>query len=328
MNGEELDEVVARADLDELLRTVEACVSRRDWDSLADLRAKCSRAYLETGRQLWPIAAHAAYRLALEAPAPWAASVLVDDGDRFTTGPLPEVAAQGHEWRDLEPHIPRGAAGVLTAHERVLRGEDLRDIELPGPPVLELPLSLEPWEPRYALATYRPDTADFPTPSLPDLEPAELPAAPEVEAADEAVTALLDLTRPWTRSSNGRADAVAVPGDAAAAISALGPPAARIARVDPADAVAWMAWAAASGGAHGGRPGAAAGRFAAWWTAGALAGLLDDWPPSSSVLGDAIGGLRWYLWDAAEPLTGWALHLAVDDPGRGRAWALAAVDAD
>jgi hypothetical protein len=40
-----------------------------------------------------------------------------------------------------------------------------------------------------------------------------------------------------------------------------------------------MAWAAASGGAHGPRPGAAAGRFAAWWAAATLTDLHADWPP-------------------------------------------------
>jgi hypothetical protein len=328
VDGDAVAEVVGRGDLDELLRMVDACVSRRDWEALADLRARCARAYLDTGRQLWPVAAHAAYRLALEAPAPWAASVLVDDGDRFTIGPLPEVAAQTHNWQELAPHIAPGATGVLTAHERVLRGDDLRDIEVSGPPVLELPFRLEPWEPSYALAEYRADTADFPTPPAPALEHVELPAPRAPEPQDDAVRALRDLARAWTRSSNGRADAVQVSGDALGAISALGPSAARVARVDPADAVAWMAWAGASGGAHGRRPGAAAGRFAAWWTAAALAGVLDDWPPPPGHLGREIARLRWYLWDAAEPATGWALHLAVDDPDREIAWALAAVDAD
>jgi hypothetical protein len=36
--------------------------------------------------------------------------------------------------------------------------------------------------------------------------------------------------------------------------------------------------------------------------------------------------LRWYLWDAGEPETGWVLRLAVEDPEAGLAWAVAAVD--
>jgi len=322
-----LAEAVGRGDLDELLRVVEACVAERDWDALTDLRTRCQQAYRETGRQLWPIAAHAAYRLALEAPAPWAASVLVDDGDRFTLGPLPEVAAQGHAWRELAAHLGPGAAAVLTAHERVVRGEDLHDAEVAGPAVLDLPLQLQPWEPRYALATYRPETADFPTPPAPRNAPVELPRAPTVEPPDDAVAALVDLPRAWTTSSNGRVDAVVVRSDALSAIAALRPPAARVARVDPADALAWMAWTGASGGAHGRRPGAAAGRFAAWWVAAAVTGMLDEWPPSPSRLGTALARLSWYLWDAAEPITGWAVHLAVEDPEQNRAWAMVATDA-
>ena len=86
----------------------------------------------------------------------------------------------------------------------------------------------------------------------------------------------------------------------------------------PTHAVAAMAWAAASGGAHGRRRGMAPGRFAAWWTVAALAGLLDDWPLAPA---DARRrrprGLRWYRWDAGAPDTGWALRLAVEDPDDG-----------
>jgi hypothetical protein len=88
-----------------------------------------------------------------------------------------------------------------------------------------------------------------------------------------------------------------------------------------------MAWAAASGGAHGRRPGAAAGRFGAWWAVAALAGLLDDWPVAPDRLGAAVGDLQWFAWDAEEPATGWRLQIAVEDPVRGRAWAIAAGDA-
>ena len=71
----------------------------------------------------------------------------------------------------------------------------------------------------------------------------------------------------------------------------------------------------------------APGRFAAWWAAAAISGLLDQWPVPPDELGDAAGDLRWYRWDAAEPATGWSLRLAVEDPAEGLAWALAATDA-
>ena len=170
-----------------------------------------------SGRQLWPAAAHAEYRLALEAPAPYAAAVLIEGTGRFAPGPLPEVAASTHAWSDLAPHAPLGPAAVITMHERVVRGEDLSTAELAGPPVLELPLRLEPWEPAYALAEYHPHRAEFPSPPLP--QPSAIgavAASPRVDggAARHGAHALRELVAAWTRASEGRADAVAVAGDA------------------------------------------------------------------------------------------------------------------
>jgi hypothetical protein len=71
----------------------------------------------------------------------------------------------------------------------------------------------------------------------------------------------------------------------------------------------------------------AAGRFAAWWAVAALAGLLDSWPLTGAEAGRAAERLRWWLWEVGEPERGWVLHLAAEDPGGGRAWALSAVDA-
>lgn len=313
-------------DIDELLRLVDARCATRDWDGLATLRDRCARAH-ETGHQLWPAAAHAAYRLALEAPGAFAADVLVDEGARFALGPLPEVAAQDHAWGDLAPHLHAGPAAVLTAHERVLRGEDLVDVEPPGPAVLELPLRLESWEPRYALAEYRAHDADFPMPSMPPLEPVELPAPPTVLGPDDTTTALRELVRAWTAGSDGRVELRAVTGDALEAIASFGLSTARVAPLESTEALALLGWAGASGGAHGRRSGAAAGRFGAWWVAATVAGLVDEWPDSAERLGDALTEMRWLAWVPAEGATGWRLHLAVEHPGRGRAWAVAAVDA-
>jgi len=321
-----VEETVRRGDLDELLRLIEQLCDARQWDSLTELRASCERAH-ETGRQLWPAAAHASYRLALEAPAELAAAVLVDDALPFALGPLPEVAAQHHSWAELEPHLSPGVAAVLTAHERVLRGEDLDGIELPGPAALELPLRLAPWEPQYSLAEYHADHADFPAPPLPSTQPAALPSAPAQATRDEACAALVDLVRTWTTRSDGRADAVVVGGDALSAIAALGPTAVRVGEIAPVHAMALMAWAGASGGAHGPRPGAASGRFGAWWAMAAITDLLDPWPPEPDALGAALDQLRCTTWDAAEPATGWRLQLAIEAPDKGRAWAVAAIDA-
>ena len=84
-----------------------------------------------------------------------------------------------------------------------------------------------------------------------------------------------------------------------------------------------MAWAGASGGAHGRRRGAAAaGRFGALWLVAVLGDALDDWPLPLDELGAIAGELRWCWWDAHEPLTGWQLQLAVESPADGLAWAL------
>ncbi|HEX6310076.1 MAG TPA: hypothetical protein VF152_00450, partial [Acidimicrobiia bacterium] len=222
--GAELAQAVERGDLDELVRLVDGCCSARDWEGLADLRRRCREAHERSGRQLWPAAAHAEYRLALEAPGRWAGTVLEEGAGRFAPGPLSEVAASTHRWRELAPHVPEGPVAALTAHECVLRGEDLTGVALPGPPVLELPLRLQAWEPRYFLAEYRAHEAHFPGPTPPS--GFEAPAGPggarAVRHHGEDVDALVGVASTWTTASGGRAHAVAAQGTAPGAIAALG----------------------------------------------------------------------------------------------------------
>ena len=155
-----------------------------------------------------------------------------------------------------------------------------------------------------------------------------LPAGEPPRLDDGSVElAVRQLVEPWTTSSNGRADVAAVEGDAAAALRALGLTSARWAQIDPADAIAWLAWAGASGGAFGRRRGAAAGRFGALWLLAALGDALDDWPLPMDELGELAAELRWCWWDAHEPATGWQLQLAVEAPADGLAWAISARDA-
>ena len=323
--AESLSTAVERGDVDDLVRLVDGLCVSREWERLVELRDRCVQA-VARGRQLWPVAAHAEYRLALESPGRWAAAVLVEGAGRFAPGPLPEVAASTHEWSDLAPHAPYGAPAVLAAHERVLRGEDLTDATLPGPPVLDVPLRLADWEPEYFLAHYRSDGVDLPGPSSPTFEAVDPPAQPFDGAQDAATEALVDAVRAWTEGSEGRAEAIAVRGDALDAIGALGRDRVRMAELNTSDALRTLAWAGASGGAHARRPGAAAGRFAAWWAGAALTGLLDQWPVDADLLGDRLAALRWCAWDSGGTATGWQLHLAIEEPGTGRAWAVAAVD--
>ncbi len=330
--GPEPDDLLAglihRADLDGLVRLVDDCCARHNWGRLRRLRDE-ARYALGTGRQLWPAATLAEYRLALWAPAPWAAGVLDEGSGRFTIGPLTEVVAQHHTWAELAPLLEQGPRAAIVAHERVLRGEPIDAASTAAlPDVLELPYALAAWEPPYALATYTDDGVDVPPPAPPGpVADVALPAEPPARLDDDTVElAVRQLLEAWTASSNGRADVVTVEGDGADAIRALGVHRARWTPIDRATAVAWLAWAGASGGAHGRRRGAAAGRFGALWVVGAFADVLDDWPLPLDELGTIAAELRWWWWDAEEPATGWQLQLAVEDPADGVAWSISARD--
>jgi hypothetical protein len=317
-------------ELEELIREIDRLAAQRDWNGLLALRDR-ARAAHQRGKQHWPAAALAEYRLALEAPAEFAGAVVVEGAGRFAPGPLSEVAASTHTWTELAPHIAPGPLLSITAHERIVRGEDLTNDDRVDDLVLPLPLALEEWEPSYPLATYRPDKADFPPPELPALTTVALPPAPyeSTTDADEAL-ALRALVATWLTESNGRSESVGVEGSALAAIAALVAGGhgdqvrvthVRVAEVTLADAMALMAWAGASGGAEGRRKGMAWGRFLAWECAAELAGvdIEDD-------VGGAADELRWSVWDAGTADTGWSLRLAVEDPEGGCAWALAATD--
>lgn len=316
-------EAVAAGDLDRLVRLVDGLCAARRWDQVVRLR-DLSRHALERGLQLWPAAEFAEYRLALEAPASYAGPVVVEGAGRFALGPLWEVAASTHPWSDLAEHVPPGPARAMAAHERVVRGEDLRGDDTFDHRVLDVPARLEPWEPPYPVAVFRSDGADFPAPALPAMRPAPVQARGGALDDEESTEALFDLTRVWVEQSNGSCEVAAVEGDATAAIRAAGGDDVLAAEVPRSLAMAWMAWAAASGGAYGRRRGTPSGRFAAWWTVAALAGL--DWPPDAADAGSAAAGLRWVLWEPRGFVAGWRLHLAVEHPGEGIAWAIAAED--
>ncbi|MEY2398125.1 MAG: hypothetical protein QOJ00_1299 [Actinomycetota bacterium] len=332
------DELVDRGDLDELTRYVDRVVEQGDWDELVWVRNDC-RAAAARGKQLWPVTAYVNYALALRGPGDYAAAAVEDAAGpgaaaaRFGFGPLPEVAAAAHTWDELARGLSRGPTASLVAHERVVRGEDLSATENVDGSVLDIPLALADWEPDYEVATYKIEEAEFPSPALPDKSrwyDVSLSGV-EFSADDDAADgrdALLDIAAHWSNESNGRTDASGVTGGVEGALRSLGLTTARVAEVSPAEAFAHMAWAGASGGAHGHRRGAATGRFAAWWAAAALADLTHDWPLSADELDQAVNEMRWYLWDeGAEPM-GWSLRLAIEDPDAELAWALIASDND
>ncbi len=314
-------EAVERGDLDELVGLVHLFCGEGDWGGIVELRGRCRHA-LERGLQLWPAAEYAEYRLALEAPADLAGSVVVEGAGRFALGPLWEVAASTHSWAELAPHLATGPARSMAAHERVVRGEDLEDDTSIDRNVLEVPLRLQPWEPRYVVAGYHSDKADFPAPARPRLRHLRLSAPGRPLDDEESVAALFDLGRVWAEQSNGAIDVAVVAGDASAAIAALGHREVLAADLDVAGALAWMGWAGASGGAYGRRRGTPAGRFAAWWAVASLADL--GWPAAPEVLGESAGRMRWMLWEPHDLAAGWGLHLAAEC--EGTAFAVAAVD--
>jgi hypothetical protein len=318
------DQLIEAQDLNGLLRAVDAACEARLWDDLLDLADRCDEA-IERGKQLWPIAAHIDYRLALEAPAEQAAAVLEPGVGRFALGPLTEVAASSHSWDELAPHLDVPQVAAYVAQERVLRGESLDGDVRAHAEVLELPLALQAWEPTYALATFGATFVEVAEPWEPaaQLTPRVPRAAPSVEDP-ELTDALLDLVQPWTTESNGAARACVVDGTAEAAASALTFQDLRMGPLTVAEGLRCLAWAAASGGAHGRRRGAALGRFLAHYVGALAAGV--EWPAAPDDLGFALARLRWYRWDEGAEEEGWVLRVAVEHPADGWAAALAATD--
>ena len=128
---DQLDALIHRADLDGLVRLVDDCCRGGDWDRLRRLR-EAARHAIGTGRQLWPAATLAEYRLALSAPSPAAAGVLDEGSGRFTLGPLTEVVAQHHTWRELAPLLEPGprAATENTARKEIPMFMSLRGLNI------------------------------------------------------------------------------------------------------------------------------------------------------------------------------------------------------
>ncbi|MGA0358350.1 MAG: hypothetical protein ACO3NX_02190 [Ilumatobacteraceae bacterium] len=324
LGDDPITDLVHRADLDGLVRLIDSFTTDREWSELLRLRDR-ARAAVETGRQLWPAATLAEYRLALHAPPEWAARVLDGESGRFTIGPLAEVVASRLTWADLDGLVS-GPVAAGVAHERVARGEDLTGLEVA--PVIELPLALAGWERAYTVPTYSDEGIDDTAPSIQlvwsehDLEGRN----PVVVDDDESARAFRQLVETWTDSSTGRCGFVCVEGDPLDALAALGLRRSRTAPVAFSDAIDLLAWAGATGAARGRRRGAALGRFGVWWLLAALCDLGEPWPPDPAVLGAAAGALEWRWWDGFEPLSGWRLSLCAHDRDAGLSWAMSAAD--
>ncbi len=328
-DDEPLDTLIHAVDLDGLVRLVDARCASNDWAGLLRLRDRCAAATRDTGRQLWPAATLAEYRLALLAPPEWAGTVLDGDAGRFTIGPLSEVVAVNHTWGELAPHLQPVPVATFVAHERSIRGELIDPDSIAElPPVLDIPVALQSWEPDYPTSTYTDAGAEHPEPPHTG-EMTSMRTTDRAEGVDDAATelAVRHLVEPWTSASTGRAEVVCVEGTHLDALGKLGVRSARLVEIDAAEALAWIAWSGASGGARGRRRGMAHGRFAMWWLLGALGDLHDEWPPANHEIESLLDDLRWYRWDAHEPPGGWRLQLAIEDESERLAWAINASDA-
>lgn len=321
--ADSLNDLVHRADLDGLVRHVDATCSARDWDHLVRVRDS-ARAAVETGRQLWPIATLANFRLALWAPAELAVLALDDSARTFMPGPVSEILAQNHTWHDLEPHLPPGHDRSLVAHERALRG-DMIDTDEPS--VLDVPFLPCEWEPSYPFAIYDDDGVHAPPPD-PHVAAWTACRGPATRTLDDpTVDAFRRMMEPWTAQSNGSATAAVAEGGAHEAVAVLGLSSARLGAVTVPDAISLLAWAAASGGARGRRRGTATGRSETWWLLSVFLGLEHVWPVEPDEFGKVVESLECHvlLHDEA-PTTGWGLGLVLVDRDEDVSCALVARD--
>lgn len=321
MNSE-LSDLIHRVDLDGLVRYVDATCSNRDWEHLIDIRDD-ARSAVNTGRQLWPIATLANYRLALHAPAHLAVHALDDTARTFMPGPLSEIISIHHTWDELEPHVDAGPDRSLIAYERALRGDDIHSDETEA---LDIPLTLQPWEPRYVLATYDDDGPHCDPPLLPS-HLANVQSDHHLDSTDHALSdekridddetenAVRELFSAWTTESNGSVRVTVVDGSATDALSAHGIRDVRIEPLQSQHALSLLAWAGASGGAHGSRRGGATGRFGIWWLCAAITDTIDDWPLTEIESHEAFASLQWHHFASANVSRhGWNVQLVVHDP--------------
>lgn len=243
-------------------------------------------------------------------------------------GPLWEVLATRHPWYVLDPLLPWEPVRTLAAHTRVLLGEDLTDAPRlrAVPPLVLRPWEQAGWEPGSRVTAYRcGGAAATPLFSLPDsregLGPVDLPApGAALPVPDQPATAALRGLSGWLTARcvrGGAPDAAAVL--APAASSATG------GWVPFATAYPALVRAASGAGAYGEPAGAARGRLAVWRTLAAMADPCADCPAEE--VDALVARMRCFTWcDPADEI--WHLHLALEDPATGLAWAVSGSDYD
>ncbi|MBV2156292.1 hypothetical protein [Kitasatospora sp. SUK 42] len=316
---------------DEDRRRLRALAENGRWpELLAAYRQGRAAAVAQAGEETAAaLAAPLGHLIAYAAPPELSVRLFDADGGAGTVagvadhdaGPLWEVLATRHSWLRLAPLLGPAPVRRLVAHTRVLLGEDL---SYGAEPDLEgVPLRLEPWEKAgwdeaSRVREYLPGggarSALLTLPaSREGLGEVELPE-PGARLGGQRVTrGLAELTAlaPWT-------EVVCVRGQAplAAAVLARGR---RVVGGYLPFALAYPALvqSAAVGRTHG----CAHGRLGLWRVLGAMAGADGTDGADRAEINALVARMRCFTWQ--EPAAGLRhLHLALEDPASGVAWAV------
>ncbi|MEU9040306.1 MULTISPECIES: hypothetical protein [unclassified Kitasatospora] len=298
---------------------------------LAAYRQGRAAAVVEAGEETAAaLTAPLGHLIAYAAPPELAVRLFDRDGGEGTVagvadhdaGPLWEVLATRHSWLRLAPLLGPAPVRRLVAHTRVLLGEDLSYGAEPDPE--GVPLRLEPWEAagweeparvreylpgggaRSALLTLPASREGLGTVEL----PAPVARADGRPVGQRVTRALAELgaLAPW-------AEVVCVRGQAplAAALLARGR---RVVGGYLPFALAYPALVRAA--AVGRAQGCAHGRLGLWRALAAMAGADGPVPGEVNAL---VARMRCFTWH--EPAAGLHhLHVALEDPASGVAWAV------
>ncbi|MEU9131100.1 hypothetical protein AB0D08_23860 [Kitasatospora sp. NPDC048540] len=261
--------------------------------------------------------------IAYGAPPELAARLFDPDGGPDTAagpadhdaGPLWEVLATRHPWRRLAPLLDAAPVRRLVTHTRVLLGEDLTADAEPDPE--GVPLTLAGWEAAGRqegglVPEYLRDGGALRVPAaLPatreGLGQVDLPA-PGEPVRGLAATRLLAVLAPWATVS-------CVRGTGRDAAARTAPPG-RVNGGHLPFAAAYPALVRV--GSEHPAQGAADGRLALWRV---LAAMTGGPRPSRAEIDSLVARLRCFTWSEPADEVRY-LHLTLEDPATGLAWAV------
>lgn len=332
-------EMINAGDQTKVMQEIDRLSDADDWYGLLELSSRCRIASTERGKPLWGCAAHAEYRIALDASPQVAALVMDTELGPFALGPVPEVVASAHDFEEMLVHIPTRITPQweMFVYECVARGDDVvaggLDVDVAARLEAdhEVPLVLSSWEPEYSAPKFRKDKVEVNRPallSLRELSTSKIETGGNETGEDETISdpdstsALYALVASWCSQSNGVARVVATE-SLQSAVHYVDPSAKDVVAVDAAAAVSAMVWAGADGGAHGKRNGLARGRAL---MRNALASLGDADLRDEEAFGRTLKEFSWFSWDVPRTGQGWSLALAAQDNVDQVAFAVFATD--